>query len=97
MITQTYSTKDFYQAAFLIASGHPLVSDERENRITKFIFSDTSELHELSRLYFASQATVEPLRFANAIRNLKSLLHSSPLLNENGNSTCTTIQDNQTH
>jgi len=97
MSQRQFETRDFYLAAFLIASNETLVSYNKVSRITVFGFQDSDELRSKTGQYFSTAATVEPIRFSNAIRNLKTLLHSSILTDSNENSTCQTIQDQPVH
>ena len=94
MSQRQFETRDFYLAAFLIATGEPLASHDKVSRITVFGFQDSDELRAKTGRYFSTAATVEPIRYANSIRNLKTLLHSSSILTDsNENTPCTTTQE----
>lgn len=76
-MNSTYSTKDIYLTAFLIACGLPLESYTRTNGVTTFRIADNSELHELIQAYYADHGNVSALRYGNSIKNLKNLIHSN--------------------
>ena len=69
--------QDFYAAAFLIASGVPMVDHYKVQRMTTFVFADTERVTNLLEVYYSMQASIEPVRYGNAIRNLKSIIHAS--------------------
>jgi Domain of unknown function (DUF5659) len=85
MTTDTYSTQDFYLSGFLMALDHPVIDYERQGNITYFQFEKTRELLSLVQDYFANNAVVNPVRYGNSIKNLKSLIHSNN--NNNSNDT----------
>jgi hypothetical protein len=85
MNTDTYSTQDFYLSALLVTKGHPVVDYERQRNITQFQFEKTSELLTLVQEYFSDRVTVSPVRYGNAIKNLKSLIHSISTTTNNDN------------
>ena len=69
--------KDFYLAAFLVASSMPMRDYSREASVTVFQFSETPELLLLVREFYADNATVSPIRFGNALKNLKSMIRNA--------------------
>lgn len=75
-MTDIYETKDFYLSGFLISEGVKLLSHRRNGAITTFSFNDDESLKQLIKKYYAMQAEVEPMRYSNALRSLKSVLHS---------------------
>lgn len=83
MTMNTYTSQDFYLTAFLVASGHPVVSYDRQRGVTVFEFERTSELSTLVREYYADHATVSPIRYGNSLKNLKSIIHSNTNTNDN--------------
>ena len=88
MTTATYSTQDFYLSAFLNAKGHAVIDYERQRNVTYFQFEKTSELLMLVQQYFADSAVVNPVRYGNSIKSLKSLIYSqNNNTNPNDNST----------
>jgi hypothetical protein len=75
-MNNTYTTNDFYASAFLVASGVPLFSHFRTNGKTTFEFKKTDELKQLIDDYYADQVKVSPIRYGNALKNLKALIYS---------------------
>jgi len=75
-MNNTYTTSDFYASAFLVASGVPLFSHSRTNGKTTFEFRKTDELNNLIDEYYADRVKVSPLRYGNALKNLKALIYS---------------------
>ena len=76
-MNKTYSNQDFYLSAFLMTSGCRMLSNKRINGITIFSFEDNNYLQKLVSDYYSFQATCEPMAYGNAIRSLKSVIHSS--------------------
>jgi hypothetical protein len=72
----TYKTNDYYCSAFLMASGVPLASFERNAGRTSFEFALTDELTQLIDEYYADRVKVSPIRYGNALKNLKALIYS---------------------
>lgn len=83
MNKEIYSSQDFYLTAFLVASGHQVLSYDRRRSITIFEFEWTSELSQLVQEYYADHATVSPIRYGNSLKNLKSIIHSNTNSNDN--------------
>jgi predicted AAA+ superfamily ATPase len=84
-----FSTIDFYAAAALMAENYELVDYYRQGGFTTFIFEDTQELHDYTKIYYSEKSLIEPIKFGRAIKNLKSLIHSinlstSQSVNNNG-------------
>jgi len=71
-----FTNRDFYFSAYLIASGCRLFSHTREHGVTTFIFDD-ERISELADNYYSMNALVEPISFGNALKTLKSIIHSS--------------------
>ena len=76
-MNSTYSTKDIYLTAFLIACGLPLESYTRTNGVTTFRIAERDELYALIQAYYADHGNVSALRYGNSIKNLKNLIHSN--------------------
>lgn len=80
---KTYDTKDFPLAAYLVTSGLPLQAHARTGNVSTFMFPDTSHLQNLVAQYYGFQAQVNPIAYANAFRNLKSIMYSKTTTNDN--------------
>jgi len=72
----TQELVDFYSSAYLIAAGHKLQRTYKRGSQTVFIFEDTEQIQNLLNNYFAMQAEVNASDYAQAIRNLKNIIHS---------------------
>ena len=72
-----YENKDFYESAYLIHSGIELESHRKEGTYTIFCFNDTPKLRKLLDTYYSLKATVEPMKFCQVIRTLKSIIHNT--------------------
>ena len=71
-----FTNRDFYFSAYLIANGCKLSSHTKDRGITTFIFDD-ERISELADNYYSMNALVEPIAFGNALKTLKSIIHSS--------------------
>lgn len=69
-------TRDFYYAAFLVASGIKLHSHSKVNGSTLFNFMNDSRAQEANDSYFSMNATIEPMTYGLAMKSLKSVIHS---------------------
>ncbi len=74
---KTYDTKDFALAAYLVTSGLPLQAHARDGKVSTFMFSETRQLLNLVSQFYSFQASVNPIAYANAFRNLKSIMYSN--------------------
>ena len=72
-----FESREFYSSAFLIASGVELLTTYKEGPRTVFVFEDNEQVQDLLKNYFGMQATVNAASFAGAIKNLKSVIHTS--------------------
>ena len=70
---EQFVTKDLYLASYLVSSGCPLGSNIKEDGITMFRFARTDELEELVESYFSLKASVNPIRYDEAIKSLRNL------------------------
>lgn len=77
----TYNTEDLYLAAFLVAQSVPVIQWNRDTGLTNFAFDQSAELSELVGAYYADGVMTSPLQYGNALKNLKSMIHSK----SNGN------------
>ena len=80
---QDYTTKDFYFAAYLTASGIELQKYSRNLGLTVFVFENSQELQTLVKKFYESTALVNPIVYGHAVRELKSVIHTISNQNEN--------------
>lgn len=73
---QTYSNSDFYLSAYLLASGFKLIEHTRKQGLTTFVFETNDNIEKAVNEYYSMNATVEPMKYGNSIRSLKSIIHS---------------------
>ena len=85
MEKKIFQSKDFYGAAFLIASGCKLLNCERDRSFTLFNFEDTVVLQKLISAFYTMKATIEPMSYSQNIRSLKSVIHASNSQGSNNN------------
>ena len=71
------TTKDFYLSAYLIATGFPLLSANKSAGLTIFEFAETPKLNNTISNYYSFNSSVEPILYGNAMRNLKTIIHSN--------------------
>ena len=71
-----YQTKDFYLTAYLMASGFTLRGHIKNAGLTVFKFDETPQLNNSVANYYGFTATVNPILHGNAMRTLKSIIHS---------------------
>lgn len=77
-ISDTYSSRDFYLSAYLIAAGDDLKSYQKDEvNMTIFVFRSSPDLREHVREFYALKALVNPIAYGNALRSLKSMIHST--------------------
>ena len=82
-MNQPFRTKDFPLAAFLVSSGLALQAHDRSLGVSTFMFPESSRLHELVDEFYGFRALVNPVLYANAFRNLKSVMYSTTNDNDN--------------
>jgi len=84
MINNNFTTRDFYLSGFLLAKGINLEDHQKDRtNLTTFVFSNSQALHELIGMYYAQEALINPVAYANALRNLKSMIHDTQTFNHN--------------
>jgi hypothetical protein len=76
MHNENYITKDFNLAGYLLFEGYKLIDHPRTNGVTMFTFEDDGSIKVSLQKYFSMEARIEPISFGNALRTLKSVLHS---------------------
>lgn len=74
-----YRTKDLYYAAYLRVAGISLVDTVREGRQVYFLFDDPGNgvIPDLKKAYFSDKAKVPAMSFVQAIRMMKTLVHTT--------------------
>ena len=73
----TYDTKDIYLAGFMVASGQSIVNHQRNAEFSVFSFNKTQQVEELAKSYYGFSATVNPITFASAVKNLKNIMYQN--------------------
>ena len=73
---RTYSNEDFYLSAYLLTTGYKLIEHARTKGLTTFVFESTNDIHGAVAEYYSMNAKVEPMKYGNSIRSLKSIIHS---------------------
>ncbi len=77
------TTRDFYLAAYLVATGIKMQSHHKQNGNTVFNFNDDELTDTAINSYYSMSAKVEPMAYGNAIKALKSIVHSYGNTNTN--------------
>ena len=70
---EQFVTKDLYLASFLVSAGCLLDSHTRADGIVRFSFNRNHDLEELVASYFSMKASVNPIRYDEAIKSLRNL------------------------
>lgn len=74
---KTFNTSDLPLAACLATLAFPVLALESVgNGKVAFIFEGTAELYSAVEKYWRSDVLIEPLRYFNSLKYLKSRLHS---------------------
>lgn len=76
-MANTYSNRDFYFSAYLISVGCKMQGVTKDRGISTFSFLADEKIAELSAKYYSMQALVEPISYGNALKALKSIIHST--------------------
>ena len=76
-MTKKYQSKDFYLAAFLVASGFPLLASSKVAGLTIFEFEETPKLTNSITSYYNFSATINQIILGNSMRSLKSIIHAN--------------------
>jgi len=68
-----FISKDLYLSSYLSSSGCRLISHTRIDGITMFSFERTKDLERLVEAYFSLNASVNPIKYDEAIKVLRTL------------------------
>ena len=74
---QNLELNDFYLAAYLIASGYEMLDISRIGNQSVFIFKSSEEIRQKVGNYYANIADVNAPRFAQEIKKLKNIIHTT--------------------
>jgi hypothetical protein len=75
---ETYTSRDLALVAYLVASGFPLESYEKDKEgLVLFTFPMNSQLHEFITKFYHMTALVNPTMYNNTLRGIKSMLYES--------------------
>lgn len=69
-----FVTKDLYLSSYLLCSACELKSHERVDGIAMFSFVRTADLEDLVSKYFSAKASVNPLKYDEAMKTLRNLI-----------------------
>ncbi len=75
--TQSRTVTDLALAAFLVSAGHPLQAIHRLDGRGAFLFEDMPGVAEAILRFYNRRGTVDPLTFAETLRNLKAAVQAS--------------------
>jgi uncharacterized protein DUF5659 len=70
-----FRTPDLYFAAYLVAVGVEMLSPEHISGRVYFLFEVDEEMEALKHGWFSGSGVVPAMPYANAIKNLKSMVH----------------------
>jgi hypothetical protein len=70
-----YVTADLYLTAYLKIKGFKYKMVKEKNKF-KFTFDETEDLTMYVDEYLTESGSIEPLAYANAIKNIKNYIHS---------------------
>jgi len=68
-----FISKDLYLSSYLSSSGCRLISHTRIDGITMFSFERTKELERLVEAHFSLNASVNPIKYDEAMKTLRTL------------------------
>ncbi len=77
LIMNDYKTKDFYFAAYLMASGMELKECTRDGALSTFVFTNSENLQNLIIQFYGSEALVNPITYGHSLRELKGMIHTT--------------------
>lgn len=73
---EIFESKDFYLSSFLIANGYELANHKRNHGYTTFFFEENEGLKKLVKQFYSLKAVIEPVKYSQALRALKGVIHS---------------------
>ena len=76
-----YESKDFYLAGYLMCSGVHMLSNKKTGQQTIFVFDNDGAVQNLIDKYYRMEARINPVTYGQALRNLKSIIHSNSNIN----------------
>ena len=80
----TYTSRDFYLSAYLIATGNELAQYTKDaGNLTTFVFINSQPLLDAVRKFYGLEALINPVVYGNALRSLKSIIHEKQTTNPN--------------
>lgn len=71
-----FATRDFYLACYLRCIGYDILDVRGEGQHKLFVFRDCSARREDVLAFYGDSASVRPLAFAAAIKEMKGILHN---------------------
>ena len=71
-----YETPDINLSSFLSTIGHKLISFKSVSQRFTFVFEDSEKLQQDILDYYNHTARVDPLDFAQTLRNFKSMVRN---------------------
>ncbi len=75
---QTYSTRDFYLASYLVYKDIQLITHRRSKGSTEFSFEQTDKLNDLTDEFYSMRAQInDALSFCSTIKNMKTIVHTN--------------------
>ena len=70
-----FETNDIYLAGFLQAYGLNLDSNYKDGNKTIFCYEQTDKLNTLVEDYYNMKATINPMLYSGALKNLKNIVY----------------------
>lgn len=75
---QIYKTKDIYLTSYLVMRGHFLEKlEKKDDKFFFFIFPDTKELQSDVKGFYNREATVQPMQYVVAMKQVKSKIYNN--------------------
>ena len=80
-----YTTSDYHLISFLTAMDVSHVRHYKNGKQVMFEFDKTDELLQLIDDYYADRVKCSPIRFGNALKQIKALIYRAPIsMDSNG-------------